>query len=427
MPEIRPFRAIRYDPVVVGEVDSVIAPPYDVISKTDQDRLYDKSPYNVVRIDLSRETDRYAAAKATWEEWLRSGALRRDEVPAFYAYAQRHSLKNGETLERIGFFARLRIEEFESGKVRPHERTLASAKQDRLALQHACRANLSPIFGLYVDEKTTLRQRIAKTLSKPPAVSLRDALGVENRLWRVTDAKAIAALEASLAERTVFIADGHHRYETALRYRDEMRTATGKRDGRQPFDWVLAYLCNAAEPGLAVLPTHRLLRAITISPTELVERLAELFTIEVHEDREAFLAALHAVEDGERRLGLVLHDHASFHVLRSRDGAHDERLTGSTPLRRLDVTLLHALVLGPLLGIEAHAAAERGDLVYVKDDDEAIDRVASGDFTAAFLLNATHVEEVFAVSEAGETMPEKSTYFYPKLPSGLVFNSLESD
>jgi uncharacterized protein (DUF1015 family) len=424
MPEIKPFRAIRYDPAVVGDIGSVIAPPYDVISHAEQDRLYERSPFNVVRIDLARDADRYASAKATWEDWLRRGVLRPDDEPGFYAYAQRHSLKSGETLERIGFFARLHIEEFATGKVRPHEKTLASAKQDRLELQRACRANLSPIFGLYVEKGATLRDRIEKTLAKPPLHSLRDALGIENRLWRVTDAAAIRALESALAERTVYIADGHHRYETALRYRDEMRAETGQRDGRQPFDWVLAYLCNAMEPGLAVLPTHRLLRTIAVEPGDLVAELAKLFTVEEHADRGRFLDALHTVAPGTRRLGLVLHDRAGFVVLETKDGTHDSRLSGSTPLRRLDVTLLHGLVLEPILGVDVHAAAERGDLAYVKDDDEAIDRVASGEFAAAFLLNATRVEEVFAVAEEGETMPEKSTYFYPKLPSGLVFNPL---
>ncbi|MGH7806207.1 MAG: DUF1015 domain-containing protein, partial [Candidatus Binatia bacterium] len=373
MPEIKPFRAIRYDPAVVGDIGSVIAPPYDVISQVEQDRLYERSPFNVVRIDLARDADRYTAAKATWEDWLRRGVLRRDDAPAFYAYAQRHSLKSGETLERIGFFARLHVEDFASGKVRPHERTLASAKQDRLELQRACRANLSPIFGLYVEKGATLRDRIQKTLAAPPLHSLHDALGIENRLWCVTDAAAIRALEAALAERTVYIADGHHRYETALRYRDEMRAETGKRDGRQPFDWVLAYLCNAVEPGLAVLPTHRLLRTIALEPGDFLAALAALFTVLEHTDRGAFLAALHDVAPGTRRIGLALHDRAPFVVLEAKDGAHDARLVGSAPLRRLDVTLLHGLVLEPILGIEAHTAAERGDLAYVKDDDEAID------------------------------------------------------
>jgi uncharacterized protein (DUF1015 family) len=425
MPEIRPFRAIRYDPSIVGPLDAVIAPPYDVISKADQDRLYEQSPYNVVRIDLARDADRYASARATWEEWLSRGVLRRDDEAAFYAYAQRHVSKTGEAIERLGFFARLHLEDFASGKVRPHERTLPSAKQDRLELQRACRANLSPIFGLYVDREATLRERIAETLSTSPLATIRDALGVENRLWRVTREEPVRAICAALADRTVYIADGHHRYETALRYRDEMRAATGKSDGRQPFDWVLAFLCNAAEPGLTVLPTHRLLRTISRDAGSLVAELAKRFTLTEHADRADFLAALHGVPPGERRLGLVLRDRPSLAVLATRDGDHDGELTGSTPHRRLDVTLLHDLVLGPLLGIEAHAAAEKGELVYVKDDDEAIDRTRDGEFAAAFLMNATRVEEVFAVSEAGETMPEKSTYFFPKVLSGLVFNGLD--
>jgi uncharacterized protein (DUF1015 family) len=423
MPEIRPLRGILYDPAVVGALDQVVAPPYDVISKEEQDRLYEQSPYNVIRIDLSREPDRYGAAKATWAEWRARGVLVQDATPAIYAYAQRHRTKAGETLERTGFFCRLHVEEFASGKVLPHEKTLASAKQDRLALQHACRANLSPIFGLYRDPSTRLRDRIATTLSGEPLATVVDSLGVENRLWRVTDPAVIAALEASLADRTVYIADGHHRYETALRYRDERRAATGLTDGRQPFDYVLAFLCNAAEPGLVVFPTHRLVKTTHVPPDTLVEKLRALFAIEEPSDRSAFLAALHGAAEGERRLGVALSS-GRLLVLRTRDGEHDAKLSGSTALRRLDVKLLHGLVLEPILKIDAHEEAERGNLAYVKDDDEALDRVLSGEFSVGFLMNATRVEEVFAVSEAGETMPEKSTYFYPKLLTGLVFNDL---
>jgi uncharacterized protein (DUF1015 family) len=426
MPIVRPFRGLLYDPAVVGSIESVIAPPYDVIGREEQSRLYEASPYNVVRLDLAREADRYTAASRTFAEWRERGAIARDREPAFYLYAQRHGLKSGESHERFGFFASLRLEEFSSGKVLPHEKTLASAKADRLALQRACRANLSSIFGIYSAPGFALARAASALVESPPWADFTDAAGVRHRVWRATEAGLARELAERLADRTVYIADGHHRYETALRYRDERRAETGRADGRQPFDYVLAYLVNMEEPGLVVLPTHRLLRELPVAPRDLVARLRERFRVE--ETAAGSLAAALRPAEGERRIGLALRGEPRALVLVTRDGENDARLSGSTALRRLDVTLLHGLVLeGPssILRLDAHREAEAGRLVYTKDDEEALARVASGEFAAAFLLNATRVGEVRAVSEAGETMPEKSTYFYPKIATGLVFHSLE--
>ena len=430
MPIVRPFRALHFDPNVVGSIPSVVAPPYDVIGKEEQDRLYDASPYNVIRLDLARESDRYAAASRTFAEWRERKAITQDGAPAFYLYAQRHRLKSGEEHERYGFFASLHLEDFASGKVLPHEKTLASAKADRLALQRACRANLSSIFGIYSAPGFSLADAARETIAGPPWADFSDAVGVRHRLWPITDPALQAKLAAELASRTVYIADGHHRYETALRYRDEMRAATGRTGGAEPFDYVLAYLVNMDEPGLVVLPTHRLLRELPMPAASLREGLRSMFRVgevSLASGDDELLRELQP-GPGARRIGVVLRDPPSAFVLDTMDGENDSRLTGSTALRRLDVTLLHGLVLeGPtsVLGLDAHHEAEAGRLVYTKDADEAILRVRSGEFAAAFLLNATRVDEVRAVSEAGETMPEKSTYFYPKILTGLVFHSLE--
>lgn len=433
MPSIRPFRGVLYDPSVVGPLGEVVAPPYDVIGAGEQSALYEASPYNVVRLDLAREPDRYAAAVATWRDWRASGALKRDREAALYAYVQRYPLKSGEERERWGFFARLHLEDFASGRVRPHEKTLAGPKADRLALQRACRANLSAIFGLYSAPGRCVRETLGAAAAAPPLAEFADRASVRHRFWRVTDAAIVSAFARTLAERTVYVADGHHRYETALRYRDEMRAATGRRGGEEPFDWVLAFLVNMDEPGLVVLPTHRMLRALPMPPREIVERLRAWFSVEElpkNGGGASLVAALRRVGAGERRIGLALRGADRHFVLSTRDGANDARLTGSITLRRLDVTLLHGLVLeGPasLLRLDAHAEAEAGRLVYTKDEGEVVERVASGEFAASFLLNATRVDEVRAVCDAGETMPEKSTYFHPKIPTGLVFNDLEED
>jgi len=430
MPIVRPFRAIRYDPAVVGSIASVVAPPYDVIGREEQSRLYETSPYNVVRLDLSRESDRYRAASALFREWRASGALTRDAEPAFYLYSQRYQPKGDDVRERFGFFARLRLEKFESGKVLPHEKTLASAKADRLELQRACRANLSSIFGLFSAPGFTLDDATA-SVRGAPGVDFTDAAGVRHRMWRVTDPRVQRELASRLEDRTVYIADGHHRYETALRYRDEMRDETGRRSGDEPFDYVLAYLVNMAEPGLVVLPTHRLLGSLDLAVEALLERLRACFRVEESpkaDGASAFLRKLGPRDANERRIGIALRGEAPFFVLATRDGENDHRLAGSAARRHLDVSLLHGLILegpGSILGLDAHREAEAGRLVYTKDGEEAVARVESGEFAAAFLLNATRVDEVRQVSEAGETMPEKSTYFYPKVLTGLVFNSLE--
>ena len=427
---VRPFRGLRYDPAVVGAVASVVAPPYDVIGSEEQARLYEASPYNVIRLDLSRDRDRYGAASRTFAEWREQGVLVRDREPALHVYAQRHRLKSGEEHERHGFFARLHLEEFASGKVLPHEKTLASPKADRLALQRACRANLSSIFGLYSSPGFALSTVAARAIRTPAWADFEDGAAVRHRLWRVVEGDVLESLRRQLESRTVYIADGHHRYETALRYRDERREETGQRTGEEPFDYVLAYLVNMDEPGLVVLPTHRLLRDLRMEPAGLVERLHACFRVEEVARSGGARGLVERMKPafGERRIGVVLRGEPRFFVLVARDGDNDARLSGSTALRRLDVTLLHGLVLEggtSILGLDAHREAEAGRWSYTKDEDEAVSRVESGEMAAAFLLNATRVDEVRAVSEAGETMPEKSTYFYPKIATGLVFNPLE--
>ncbi len=410
MPTIRPFRGLLYDAAVVGPIGRVVAPPYDVIGPEEQNRLYEASPFNVIRLDLSREADRYGSAAETFRKWLAAGAIRRDEKPAFYAYAQRYAPKGGEERERFGFFTRLHLEEFASKKVLPHEKTIASHKQDRLELQRACRANLSSIFGLYASPGFELSRALGASV-EAAEIDFTDAAGTRHRFWRVTEPALRRSLERELEERTVYIADGHHRYETALRYRDEMREQTGKRGGDEPFDYVLAYLVNMEEPGLVVLPTHRMLRELPIAVETVVERLRGLFRVE-EADRSApaLRAALRPRSEDERRIGVALRGRPKALVLATRDGDNDAKLSGSTAYRRLDVTLLHGLVLEgskSLLGLDAHREVEAGRLVYTKDDDEAVAGVASGAFAAAFLLNPTRVDEVKAVSQAGETMPEK--------------------
>jgi uncharacterized protein (DUF1015 family) len=393
---VKPFRALRYDPARIGDLGAVVAPPYDVISTAQQDALYARSPWNVVRLILPREPERAEAAAATLRAWMAAGVLAVDAEPALYFYSQEFSLNDGSRRHRDGLLCRLGLEEFSTGVVRPHERTFPGPKQDQLALLRATGAYLSPIFGLYARPGERLRDLAG--IAGAPLVEVAEDHGEVHRLWRVTDPAAVARVTAALAPETIFIADGHHRYETGLAYRRE-RGATGP-------DSILAFVSNVEEEGLVVLPTHRLLRApLRLDPAVFEARLREAFAVEP-------LPAGSARPDGA--IDVVLADRRFR--LRPREAARARVADLPASVRTLDVAVLHGAILGPILDVEP------GQLEFTHDDEEAFESVATGRSTAAFLLNPPSVAAVRAVCLAGELMPEKSTYFYPKLASGLVFD-----
>jgi uncharacterized protein (DUF1015 family) len=393
---VSPFRALRYDPARVGDLETVVAPPYDVISPAQQDTLYERSPWNVVRLILPREPERAEAAAATLHAWRSSGVLAFDAEPALYFYSQEFTLTNGSVHRRDGVLCRLGLEEFSSGVVRPHERTFPGPKADQLALLRATGTYLSPIFGLYSRPGERLRDLTG--ISGAALVEVRQDPGEVHRLWRITDGAIVARVSAALGPETIFIADGHHRYETALAYRAE-RGAAGPRS-------ILAFVSNMEEEGLVVLPTHRLLRVpLRMAPADLEAGLRESFTVEP-------LPARSPRADGA--IDVVLSDRAWR--LRPRPAALARVAHLPPSVRALDIAVLHGAILEPLLAVRPD------DLEFTHDDAEAFAAVASGRSTAAFLLNPPSVAAVRAVCLAGELMPEKSTYFYPKLASGLVFD-----
>ena len=389
MAVVRPLEALRYDPARAGDVGSLLAPPYDVITPSEQAELHARSPYNVIRLILSQEADRAAAAARTLRDWVERGILVRDRTPAVYLYSQRFSLPDGTTRRRDGLLCRLRLEEYARGIVRRHERTLAAPKVERLAVLRATGANLSPIFGLYARPREPVRELVG-----PVGEPVIDVNGW-HQLWRVTDPAAIARVEAALAPETVIIADGHHRYETALEYRDEQR-------GNDAAAFVLAYLANMEEEGVVILPTHRLVRVPL--PPDLDERLRADFEVE----------PLPAARRRAGEIDCVLPDRRLR--LRPRPTAHARLAALPAALRTLDVELLHQAILEPILGADPAA------LEFTHDDDEAADAVRTGRAAAAFLLNPPSMAAVRAVCLAGELMREKSTYFYPKLATGLVLS-----
>ncbi|MCU0505627.1 MAG: DUF1015 domain-containing protein [Chloroflexi bacterium] len=439
MPEIRPFRALRFDPEVVGDVGRVLAPPYDVISPEERAAFAARSRHNVVRIDLPAsepaDTDpdeRYRQAARTYASWRSDGTLRRDPRPSLYVHEQTYAVP-GSSVVRVqrGFMGRLRLEPFAAdGGIRPHERTLSGPKEDRWKLMRATSANLSPVVGLYADPSGRASALLAGIAARPAAVDVTDDEEVRHRLWMIPadgpDSPAVAELAALVGGGHVDIADGHHRYETALRYRDERRR-TSAAEPDPAYDFILALLFEATAEQLTVLATHRLVHGLDDAGVEaLLNDAATLFTVQRTDDPGALGAAFSPAAlapGGEGRFGLWTRRGGAF--LRARREAFVPWLPdGGDALRRLDVTLVD-VALGRLLGLDGTAVAAGDRVAYTKSAPDAIGRVHAGDADAAFLLDPTPIAEIAAVAAVGDVMPQKSTYFYPKALTGLVLNPLE--
>ena len=419
---IRPFRGVRYNPALVEDFSRVVSPPYDVISPEQQTLLHLHSPYNAVHLDFNQDSERYTAAAERLQNWLARNVLIRENEPALYFYSQEFVLKDDGKRRRTGVLVALRLEEFSSGIIRPHERTFEGAKKDRLDLLRSCQTHLSPIFCLYARKEWSLAQVARSALSQSPLVSVVDEKNVTHQVWKVTDPSMIAEVAKGLERESLIIADGHHRYETALRYRQE-RAAQGRSSAEEPYDFVLAYLTNAYDDGLAILPTHRLLHDVTLpNLRDLRTVLQRDFRVVQFalEQKDAFLAALSAPGAG-RRIGCMFAG-MGYYWLLSFDDRATRNLRISVPLRSLDVTVLHDILLQQFLGLPPEMQKQK--LSYTIDADDALHSVIERKYQAAFLLNPTSYDQVVQVCEQAETMPQKSTYFYPKLLTGLVFYQL---
>jgi uncharacterized protein (DUF1015 family) len=419
MADVQPLRALHYDLPEARALEDVVAPPYDVLDERDRAALAGRSPHNVVHVDLPEGEDPYAHAAELLERWRAEGAVVRDPEPALWALAQDYRGPDGAARTRHGLLARVRVEEYGAGRIRPHERTHPGPKEDRLRLTRATRANLSPIFSLYPDPSGLAWNAVAPALEQPPYGEATDADGTVNRLWRVGEAAAIAAVQDALRDAELLIADGHHRYETARAYAEEV-------GGEGPHRYVLMCLVALEDPGLTVFPTHRLVRGLTPAQQEdLAIALRRDFDIsEISAEDLAPRAG-----DGPLELGyLDAHFRRPFH-LRLRDQAvADAALEGrSDAYRRLDTAVLEALVLKGALGMSDEDIDHLHGLGYSKDDADARALVESAEYDAAFFLRPTPIEQVRAVAAAGQSMPPKSTYFFPKVPTGLLFNPLQEE
>jgi uncharacterized protein (DUF1015 family) len=421
---IQPFAALHFDADRAGSLDRVIAPPYDLIDSTLQEELYARSPRNVVRLELSRASDPYADAAATLEHWRADGTLVRWPRPALYFYTQDFD-HAGRRLLRSGLIARVRLEEFTTGRILPHERTFPKAKEDRLRLLQSTRTNISSIFGLYASGDAELANLLVQVARRAPNLSATDDRGVANAIRVIDQPEEIAIVQRALEVPRILIADGHHRYETALEYRRRQR-GIGSVATAQPFDYAMMTLVAFDDPGLLILPTHRLVRRIGAEArAAFAERLTEDFAIEEFTNRDRFLAALAAC--GRGAIGVALKGDNRLRIVTLRAAS---ALTAALPdapivVRELDVSILHALIFDRICGITAEAVRTGGYLEYTIDARGALAEVTAGNADGAFLMNPPTVEDIARVSGAGATMPEKSTYFFPKLVTGLVMNPLE--
>jgi uncharacterized protein (DUF1015 family) len=424
MADVRPFHGLRYDPARAGDLGSLIAPPYDVISPAQQQALYDAGPYNAVRLEYSQTSarDRYAEAAHLLADWEDSGVLRREERLAFYLYEQAFS-RGGRSYRRRTVFARLRLEQFESGVVRPHEYTLSGPKEDRLQLLRATRTNISPVFCLYRAGTDNPVSDLTLSEGTPGLVQATDLAGSAHALAPIFNKDFQRGLHEYMASRTLYIADGHHRYETALNYRSERRAASPAWTGEEPENFVLTGLTAADNAGLLILPIHRIVHRS--ADAAVLERLRRYFDVEeipgpgdyalqralqrqAASSRAAFVAS-----------GLVS-DHLCLVSLRERVAVEELMPPEHSPeWRALDVNVLQFGALDAALGIDL-AEIARGDAVeFTEDAGEAVAAVRNGHAGLAFLVRATGPQDIFSVADSGDRMPQKTTYFYPKLGTGL--------
>ena len=442
MADIVPFRGIRYVASRGRALGQLLAPPYDLVSLEQRDELLRRSPHNVAHLTMGEDRtgdcvgrNKYTRAAEYWSAWQAEGILRGDPKPAFYPLEQTFWAPDGRQLQRRGFMAAVRLHEFREGVIVPHERTLVAPKADRLELLKTVKANLSPLLGLYRDERNATRAALEEaTAAAEPVAETDSDDGVHHRLWRTDDPAITARLGAILEPQRIFIADGHHRYETALVYRRMLEEQTPGLPADGGHHYILMFLCPMNDPGLFLFATHRLvsgLKDFAVGP--FLEKLSRFFRIEtIAEDARRPVGRAWAISKLGEHAGksttflMVTAEDGRARIVTLRDDVDlaDAGLPSNPTLAALDVTVLHAVVLQRLLGLSPDSQEKQENVTYVRDAGEAVNRVLSGEQQVGFLLNPTPMWQVEAVGEAGETMPQKSTLFYPRLQSGLVMREV---
>ena len=438
MADIIPFRGILYNTEKAGDLSSVVAPPYDVISPEMREILYEKTPYNIVRIDFGKEhpgdneqENCYTRAAQLWKKWLRDGILIRDEKPAIYVCRETYTVGEKKRV-RTGFIAAVRLEDFDSGAIRPHERTLSGPKGDRLNLLRATKVNFNPIFGLYSDPSLHIERLLSETDAAHPISDVEDEQGNHHALLRITDEDVIEAVAQKMAEQSLIIADGHHRYETALTFRNEQEARGATHEVDPPYNYVMMYLTNLEHPGLTILPAHRLLHKLPdFDEVVLLTHLKQFFEIRPASTVGELLDRMAKVErkSEQNTFGLYF-GHGDFLLLTLTDRAGAIALMAentSPAWQTLDVAIIHAILIRHLLKMRPEVLRKGSYISYATDALRAVKMVDRGEHQLALFLNPTKVRQVKAIAESGEVMPQKSTYFYPKLLTGLVMREVSGE
>lgn len=426
MAVIKPFRGMRFNTQKAGGISSLCCPPYDIISEEQRAEFLARNEYNIIRLELPEEGENpYLTAADVLDMWRKNGVLIYDDKPAIYVYEMEFTAY-GEQKRVKGIIARVRLEEFSKGIILPHEFTLSGAKEDRLKLMKATNCNFSQIYALYMDETHTTLHTIEDYSRGKAQLEMCDGDGVIHRLWIVTDEQAIAKLTADFAYRRLYIADGHHRYETALNYRDYCRENGLAKEG-DPCDYQMIFLTDMEHPGLCVFPTHRLVYNLPdFDRDKVLDGCKKYFDVtrrQGTDDMEDALAKLY--NEGKKAFGFYCGNGEWYLLTLKSIDVMDEILPDMcVPSRRLDVSVLHSLILERIFGIDKENMAKQKNLKYTKQFSHAISSVDSGKYQCAFVLNPTRVTEIRDVAAAGEKMPQKSTYFYPKMITGMVMNDL---
>ena len=414
MAEIRAFKALRFDTEKAGAIEELVCPPYDIISEEQRQEYIYRNPNNIIRLELPKGDEPYKTAGEVLKKWLDSGVLKKDSEDAVYIYEEEFSI-NGIHAKFKGCIVRVKIEEFSKGVVLPHEETLSKAKEDRFNLMKATNCNFSQIYSLYMDSEHKIINRLDKLSECKPEIELTDGDEVTHRLWIVTDKDEINAICGDFADKKLYIADGHHRYETALNYRNYCRE-NGIGDGGE--DYVMMMLVDMEHDGLVVLPTHRLVRDLeSFDKEKILNDCKEYFDVSEESDVSNAESKLKELYDEGKKAFAFYSGDKGYNLLVLKDEKVIEKLlpNKSRATQGLDVTVLHTLVLEKIFGIDAENMAKQINLTYTRLFDEAIESVDTGKAQCAFILNPTRVTEIRDFAAAGEKMPQKSTYFYPKL------------
>ncbi|MBW2604074.1 MAG: DUF1015 domain-containing protein [Deltaproteobacteria bacterium] len=442
MAEVIPFKGILYNTSKISNLADVVAPPYDVISEQEQIQFHERHPRNIIRLTLGKTTEndtpkdnRYTRAAECLNRWFSDDIILLDEEPAFYLTSTEF-LFDGNRVTRYGLIALVRLEPFEKGIILPHEKTFSKIKSERLELMKACHANFSPIFSLFSDDENRIYNKLKDAVrGKSPDIEFTDKTEQKQRLWRITDNSVHQYISDALKDEKFFIADGHHRYETALNYRDWLSARTSNFNGNHPANYIMMYLCSMEDPGLIILPAHRMLNEVAVETKEsLIHKTKDYFdimTLPYSDDRREenlsqFISMLKS-NISKHCIGVCIKDRPELHLLMLKPDVMENMFGDEFPevLRNIDVTVLTRLILMEVLGYDQARLDNEQLIAYSSIAKEAIDAVFAGKHDIAFILNPTKIQQVRDIAKAGLIMPRKATYFFPKVITGQVINKLD--